>query len=212
MHSFKSIESKRRFLKPVWQEKMIILGIDTGPATSGVVIVDTKKMSILKAWKEHENVSLLSKLRSGEIACQCCAIEHIRAMGFAVDNNVFDSCHWAGRFQEAWETKARGARVVLVPRGDVKIALCGRATYKDPLTGRLVGVKDKEINAAVRNFFTATGGGKDKYKGTKSNPGPLYGITSHSFSALAVAITAKVQFDNGVIERSDYMFGGRSIE
>jgi len=49
--------------------------------------------------------------------------------------------------------------------------------------------KDANIRQALLDRFPATGGGKAPQIGTKKQPGPLYGVTSHLWSALAVAVT-----------------------
>jgi hypothetical protein len=66
-----------------------------------------------------------------------------------------------------------------------------RPDWSHNLTGQR-GAKDKQTKAAIREIYRdagmATGGGTDKTKGTKSQPGPLYGISSHAWDALAVVI------------------------
>jgi hypothetical protein len=49
--------------------------------------------------------------------------------------------------------------------------------------------KDPNIRQALLDIFPGTGGGATPQIGTKAKPGPLYGVTSHAWSALAVAIT-----------------------
>jgi hypothetical protein len=44
--------------------------------------------------------------------------------------------------------------------------------------------KDANIRQAILDRF----GGKEKAIGKKANPGPLYGVKSHLWSALAVAL------------------------
>ena len=51
--------------------------------------------------------------------------------------------------------------------------------------------KDTNIRQRVIDIFPATGGGKTPQIGTKKEPGPLYGVTSHCISALAVGLTYK---------------------
>ena len=63
-------------------------------------------------------------------------------------------------------------------RLDVKLHLC-----KDSRA------KDANIRQALLDRFPATGGGKTPQIGTKAQPGPLYGIKSHLWAALGVAVT-----------------------
>ena len=94
----------------------------------------------------------------------------------AVGREVFETCVWIGRFQQAWRDP--GA-VELVYRKDVKLHLCG--TNK---------AKDANVRQALLDMFPRTGGGATPQVGTKHQPGPLYGVSSHAWPALGVAITA----------------------
>lgn len=77
-----------------------------------------------------------------------------------------------------------------IPRPDVKVFLCGGSTQFDETTGRMKKVTDSTVRRAVLDRFSQTGGGKEPALGTKAEPGPLYGMSGHIFSALAVAVTA----------------------
>lgn len=101
------------------------------------------------------------------------AIEMIASYGMPVGREVFETCLWIGRFQEAFID--RGGSVELIYRKDVKLFHCG--------TSR---ANDANIRAALLDRF---GPGRDKAIGTKKNPGPLYGIVADQWSALAIATT-----------------------
>jgi hypothetical protein len=103
------------------------------------------------------------------------AIEMVASYGMAVGKEVFETCVWIGRFVQAAKGPAH-----LVYRKDVKMALCGS-----------MRAKDANIRQALLDRYPATGGGKVPQVGTKAKPGPLYGIKSHLWSALAVAETWK---------------------
>jgi hypothetical protein len=103
------------------------------------------------------------------------AIEMIASYGMAVGREVFETCVWIGRFVQASHNPDA---VRLVYRRDVKLHLCGTAKAKDP-----------NIRQALLDMFPRTGGGKTPQVGTKSQPGPLYGVSSHAWAALAVAVT-----------------------
>jgi hypothetical protein len=104
------------------------------------------------------------------------AIEMIASYGMSVGREVFETCVWIGRFSQAWHTPAKVERVY---RKDVKMHLCG--------TPR---AKDGNVRQALLDMFPATGGGKVPQIGVKARPGPLYGVSSHAWAALAVAVTA----------------------
>ena len=95
-----------------------------------------------------------------------CAIEMIASYGMAVGSSTFETCVWIGRFTEV-------ARVepVLCYRKDIKLFLCGT-----------MRAKDANIRQALID--------KIGTQGTKKTPGPTYGIKSHTWAALAVAVYA----------------------
>lgn len=183
-----------------------VLGIDPGTTDSGVVMYDAESLVVLDAWTGFDNDALLIKIRSDYFGADVCAIEDIEAMGFAVGNTTLITCKWVGRFQEAWENFS-GVKAHIISRGDEKIMICGCKTYRNPKSGKVVGIKDPEIKAALKDRFPQTGGGKTPSVGTKKQPGPLFGVTKHAWSALAVVITLEEQIKNGIVEPSIYVRG-----
>jgi hypothetical protein len=150
-----------------------ILAIDPGPTKSAYVLLDkgcAADFAILP------NETLLERLQysaSDNWFCpvqQTLVIEGIACYGMPVGVETFNTCIWIGRFIEAW-----GAEWRILYRPDVKLHLC-----------KSVRAKDSNVWQALVDRF---GPGKDKAVGKKSAPGPLYGITSHMRSALAVAVT-----------------------
>nr|WP_307731851.1 hypothetical protein [Massilia sp. H27-R4] len=121
------------------------------------------------------NVEMLDYLQRGhfKINGHRLALEMIASYGMAVGREVFETCVWIGRFKQAWHAPDQ---VELVYRKDVKLHLCG--------TPR---AKDANVRAAIIDKF---GPGKETAIGKKASPGPLYGVVSHAWAALAVAITA----------------------
>lgn len=107
------------------------------------------------------------------------AIEMIASYGMPVGREVFETCVWIGRFAQAWHEPDD---VRYVYRKDVKLHLCGTTKAKDP-----------NVRQALIDLFPASGGGKTPQIGTKSQPGPLYGVSSHAWPALGVAITTQSQ-------------------
>jgi len=151
-----------------------LIAIDPGPEHSGVVEIDTDTMNIYSAEAE-DNSLLLHRLRYETDAVM--AIEVMQSMGMAVAQSTFDTQLWAGMFIEAF--RSRGLQAVTLYRRDVKLHLCGNNR-----------AKDTNVTAAAKSRFSPTGGGKDPYKGTAKQPGPLYGISgSDVWSGLAIAVT-----------------------
>lgn len=99
------------------------------------------------------------------------AVEMIASYGMSVGAEVFQTCLHIGRIQEI--AIVRSIPCHLVYRREVKMHLCGS-----------VRAKDGNIRQALVDKF----GGKDKAIGRKATPGPLYGVSSHLWSALAVAV------------------------
>jgi hypothetical protein len=152
----------------------VILAIDPGTTQSGWVEYDLEQRCVLDSGV-FANEDMLERLERGSRADHL-AIEMIASYGMAVGREVFETCVWIGRFKQAWRNPDA---VELVYRRDVKLHLCGTSK-----------AKDTNIRQAVIDLFPRTGGGKTPQIGTKSQPGPLYGVASHAWPALAVAITA----------------------
>ncbi len=151
---------------------MIILGIDPGPKESGFVIWDTDKRRPTDS-DIMENDSLKSYLHCGE-GLDTVAIEWLTGYGQIAGNDVYETCRWVGKFEECIEL----CPVELIPRKDIKRHLCGNTT-----------TNDKYVRQALIDRFGE--------QGTKKNPGPLYGISGHMWSALAVAVTAADRLKGG---------------
>lgn len=107
------------------------------------------------------------------------AIEMVASYGMPVGREVFETVLWIGRFVQA---APQPEAVDLIYRRDVKLHLCGTSK-----------AKDANIRQALLDLFERAGGGKTPQVGTKAQPGPLYGVSSHAWSAIAVAITARAQ-------------------
>lgn len=148
----------------------MILAIDPGTTQSGVVLYANGR--VVEAGT-HDNAAVLRIVRESE--ADVLAVERFEARGMAMGDESVVTVIWTGRFQQAWRSPES---VVLVKRSAIKSHLCG--------TQR---AKDTNVRAALLDLF----GGKERAIGKKAAPGPLYGVTSHAWAALAVAITASHQ-------------------
>jgi hypothetical protein len=144
---------------------MLILAIDPGTIKSGWASYEKGRVLAHGITDNHE---LLKMLPSWHASGGSLALEMIASYGMAVGAEVFETCVWIGRFQQAW---ADPAGVRLVYRRDVKLHLCGSAR-----------AKDGNIRQALLD--------KVGPQGKKAQPGPTYGIRSHEWAALGVAVTA----------------------
>jgi hypothetical protein len=152
----------------------LILAIDPGNFESGYVMVDRESLRPV-AWGLADNEELIEIFKASSEEDMEIVIEMIGSYGMAVGKTTFDTVVYIGRLYNLF--KEKGFDPILITRFNIKMTLC-----KDPRA------KDKNITQAVKDFYPATGGGADPWKGTKKQPGPLYGFKSHIFSALAVAL------------------------
>lgn len=152
---------------------MIVIGCDPGPTRSSFVCFDGGRV--------RESIELPNEDALGWLAGKTrayiphfaertvFAIEQIESMGMAVGRDIFETVFWSGRFVERVRCE-----FVRVTRRQVKLHLSGT-----------MRAKDKNIRQALVDRF----GGDSVAVGTKKAPGPLYGVASHRWSALAVAVT-----------------------
>lgn len=144
---------------------MRVLAIDPGTTDSAFVLFDGARVL------EHgqlENAALKARIKArafggGEWRA---VFEEIENMGMPAGREVFKTVQWTGRFMEA----AGDDRWDLVTRRAVKLHLCGDMRAKD---------------ANVRQSLIDRFGGSAAIK----KAGPLHGVGSHRWSALAVAVT-----------------------
>lgn len=119
------------------------------------------------------NETVLGMLTVLRYPVELLAIEKIASYGMPVGAEVFDTCIWIGRFVQA----ASDIRHRLITRQAVKVHLCNS-----------VKAKDSNIRQALIDRFGPVG--------TKAKPGALYGVKSHAWAALAVAVTAHDDNEN----------------
>ena len=148
---------------------MNILAIDPGPEQSAIVYLDGRVRSFIvdnEVAARHVMESTFDVL----------AIESVACFGMPVGAEVFSTCEWIGIFCWVWARHSLGD-ILRIPRTQIKNALCGSAR-----------AKDSNIRQALIDRF---GGSRAAAMGTKAKPGPLYGVKSHAWSALAVAVVAE---------------------
>lgn len=144
---------------------MSILAIDPGPVESGWCYLDRGRVL---ASGTAPNELMLNQVRGEWYSnVETVAIEMIASYGMAVGREVFETCVWIGRFQQAW---GNPDAVRLIYRRDVKLHLCGNTK-----------AKDANIRQALLDLLGP--------QGTKKAPGPTYGVKSHAWAALGVAVT-----------------------
>lgn len=143
---------------------MKVLGIDPGTTQSAYVLWDGGHVIEADIIANHTMLMVLNLMRG---VADLCVIEKIASFGMAVGAEVFETVYWTGRFAQCWHVEG----VVRIPRLEIKIHLCKSAR-----------AKDANVSQALKDRFGQVG--------TKKNPGPLFGISSHKWAALAVAVCA----------------------
>lgn len=151
---------------------MIVMGVDPGYEQSAWVLFDGARVV------EHAiepNDQLLVRLTSGSWRVgdiTAVVIEMIEGFGMAVGRETFETVFLIGRLYE--RARHRSTRVERMTRKTVKLHICesNRAT-------------DSNIRCALIDRF----GGSELAIGRKASPGVLYGVKSHEFAALAIAVT-----------------------
>lgn len=139
-----------------------ILAIDPGTEQSGFVVWDN---GVVEADTLSNEQMLNRIIRNNFGGLDLCGIEMVASYGMAVGKEIFETVFWIGRF---YERAYRYSPTTRVFRKDVKIHICGTAK-----------AKDANIRQALIDKHGPTG--------SKNNRGPLYGISGHLWSALAVA-------------------------
>ena len=142
-----------------------VFAVDPGPERSAYVLFDGKRVLDFDIHPNKELRSIAHTFRNTPLV-----IEGVACYGMPVGKEVFDTCIWIGRFIEAHNGDHK-----IIYRQDVKLHLCHSARAKDPM-----------VRQALLDRF---GPGKERAVGRKKSPGPLYGVSSHCWSALAIAVT-----------------------
>lgn len=141
-----------------------VLAIDPGPTTSGVVVWNGERVVNANAAMPNDDVLVLVRGSENPVACEC-----IEAMYAHVGKETVRTIRFTGRIEEACHAAKIG--LTLMSPQEVKKVVCGTASAKDP---------------AVRQALIDHLGPP----GTKKAPGVTFGVSSHAWRALAVAVAA----------------------
>lgn len=147
-----------------------LLAIDPGPTESAWIEYDHGTIGRFGIVTNYALLQVVTDSHARRLA-----VEMIASMGMPVGAETFNTCVWIGRLQQRWQDTHLGpARLVL--RREVKMHLCGTPA-----------AADKNVRRALIDRY---GPGDSVAIGRKATPGPLYGISSHVWQALGVAVTA----------------------
>jgi hypothetical protein len=139
-----------------------VIGIDPGPTMSGVVVLQTDMRPIACGHITNDHAErMILCLSPDHVVC-----EDIVAYGLSVGASTFDTAKQIGRYEVRADLLG-ACSFALLNRRDIKLLTCGDAK-----------AKDKDILAAMIQTWGEPG--------TAKKPGPTFGFTSHTWSALAV--------------------------
>jgi hypothetical protein len=161
------------------KDSQMIFAIDPGPTHSAMVLFDDceRKVVLSEAQATHDTVMFMLAHDGIDKENLTVACEGLQCFGMAVGKETFETGYNIGEIRHLCKTQDIAFQLVF--RGQVKQFLCHSAK-----------AKDGNIRQAILDSFPATGGGATPQVGTKKAPGPLLGVSSHSWSALAVALYA----------------------
>lgn len=143
----------------------LVIGIDPGTTQTGWAVLADGHVSDSGVL---QNDDVLRNIMSYGAGGYRLAIERFEARGMPMSEDSIATVIWTGRFQQAWHDPSA---VDMVKRSRVKLALCGSNRAKDP-----------NVRQALIDLLGPPG--------TKKAPGPTYGVASHAWAALAVAVVS----------------------
>ena len=154
---------------------MLILGIDPGTTTSGVVFYCTESRAVLASASALTADEVIRWIRGGTPTPYLhhrVIIEQVMSQGQS-GNDLLRTAEASARFwQVADDVDCLDLPPVYMPRREVCSALA--------ISG---GGKDGQIREAMIELH---GGSKVAAVGSKKAPGPLYGVTGHAWQALGL--------------------------
>lgn len=142
-----------------------VLAIDPGNIESAYCVFEEKKPVKFGKMENADFKEVVLREYAGN--GYDVVIENIACFGMPVGRETFDTCRWIGRFQEV--ASRWGIEPILIDRPDVKTYLCGKRN-----------ATDANVCQTVRDRFGQ--------KGTKKNPGLLFGMSKDMWQACAVGI------------------------
>lgn len=150
-----------------------IISVDPGTTTSALLLlsgdrVDYSRPDVKNAELLREIMTLKNNNPKARIV-----VEVMVCMGQMIGKDTIETCYLIGSIFQVFGR----SNITEMDRRQVK--------------SNLVGVSRKCPDSMIRQALIDRFGGKESAIGNKKKPGPLYGVTSHCWSALALAITAR---------------------
>lgn len=145
----------------------MILSVDPGTTESAYVLLDKDLHPVL--FDIIPNAGMLDEIARLSPRADSFAVEMIASYGMAVGAETFETVFWIGRFWQVAESHGI-KNLAKVNRMEVKMNLC-----------HTTKAKDANVRQALIDRFGEVGKAKA--------PGFYYGVKSHIWSAIAVAVT-----------------------
>ena len=155
---------------------MILVALDPGPVTSGLVVYDTDAQRVIRShaelvWPDVRRLLSDHLLSGAGVVCE-------RTQAGPPSTDVVRTTEMVGRVME-WCDSTR-TPLELLYRREVLAGLGVSAR----------GPKDALVRSALIDLH---GTSRALAVGTRRAPGPLYGVTSHAWAALALAVTINLR-------------------
>jgi hypothetical protein len=155
-----------------------ILAIDPGPIESAWILLDAETCKPIDFGKEACQLLMWQIEGGGFDDCSLAVVEMVASYGMAVGAEVFETCVWIGRYEQALRSRTESAMAVeRVTRRPIKLHHCGVAN-----------AKDSNITQALIDRFGSGAGNRGK--GTKAAPGWFYGFRADVWQAYALGVYA----------------------
>jgi len=166
---------------------MMILGIDPGPVTCGVVLYSSTTKHVSETHKAMPVSEVLTRLADPEDRWRyyvgmggAVAIERVQSTG----QSGASLLHTSEVVGKIWhQAESRNLRVVLLYRREVCSWLHVHGAGKN-----------SKVRVAMIEMH---GGTKEAAVGRKKTPGPLYGVATHAWQALGLAYVAAQMIEQG---------------
>jgi hypothetical protein len=170
---------------------LCVVGIDPGPREHAAVMLCGDRVEVVDVAKPSGLTRLLIDRRVSSVVV---AYEQFAPFGSSLDDGSLRTIFETGRLVEDM-----GEAMACLPA--VQFVGIRRQQAKRFLVGR-TSCGDTEVRGALIERFGPT---KELAIGTKKKPGPLYGITSHHWAALAIAVTAADQVQREEAKRLSWV-------
>jgi hypothetical protein len=157
---------------------VILVAIDPGPVTSGLVVYDTVGRRVLSAHAELAWVDVRRALVDHKLDHDVIGVVCERTQAGPPSTDVVRTTEVVGRVLEACDNLS--LPLELLYRREVLAGLGVSAR----------GPKDALVRSALIDLH---GTSRALAIGTRRAPGPLYGVTSHAWAALALAVTINLR-------------------